>query len=253
MDAEVTLYFRDQLRSARATALRDSEAFDEIIYVLERLGEYLSDEKGLFHKGKTIVDLATSSPLAVDLPSDWSSMHTPFKRLYQLVVDARNTAMHEGASARYLTAHAIERSLILEDSLMMDCHTIGEYMVRNPVCAFLWQPLSFVRQTILINSFSYLPILKNADSEIVGLISDLELARYLRTDPGGNLSKGKLRKTLGETLTEDIECCPPKIYTAETPISKVLESWNGGDGQPILVQCSKSERLVGILTPFDLL
>jgi len=46
MDLEATLYFRDQLRSARATALRDSEAFDEIIFVLERLGEYLSDEKG---------------------------------------------------------------------------------------------------------------------------------------------------------------------------------------------------------------
>jgi len=178
-------------------------------------------------------------------------MHTPFERLYELVVDARNTAMHEGASARYLTAHAIELSLILEDSLMKDCHTIGEYMVRNPVCAFLWQPLSFVRQTILINSFSYLPILMSADSEIVGLISDLELARYLRTEPKGNLSKKKLRRTLGDTLkSKDIECCPPKIYQTEAPISEVFDAWADGNGQPILVQCSATKRLVGMLTPF---
>ena len=36
--------FANQLRSARLTALRDAEAFDEIIHVVERLGSYLYKE-----------------------------------------------------------------------------------------------------------------------------------------------------------------------------------------------------------------
>ncbi len=32
---EVALHFRDQLRTARAAALRDAEAFPDIVFVLE--------------------------------------------------------------------------------------------------------------------------------------------------------------------------------------------------------------------------
>jgi hypothetical protein len=37
----VVLTFCDQLRQAREKSLRDSEAFDEIIYAVERLGSFL--------------------------------------------------------------------------------------------------------------------------------------------------------------------------------------------------------------------
>ena len=35
---------------------------------------------------------------------------------------------------------------------------IGDYMVPNPVCASDWQPVGFVRQMMLANSFSYIPV-----------------------------------------------------------------------------------------------
>ena len=41
LDREILLYFRDQLREARAIALKDAEEYHEIIFVLERLGSYL--------------------------------------------------------------------------------------------------------------------------------------------------------------------------------------------------------------------
>jgi hypothetical protein len=46
LNREVALHFRDQLREARALALRDSEAFDEILFVFERLGAYLYGATG---------------------------------------------------------------------------------------------------------------------------------------------------------------------------------------------------------------
>jgi hypothetical protein len=41
MDPRIAFNFRDQLRQAREYALRDAEAFGEIIFVVERLGSFL--------------------------------------------------------------------------------------------------------------------------------------------------------------------------------------------------------------------
>ena len=35
---------------------------------------------------------------------------------------------------------------------------IADYMVRGPACACMWHPLSFIRQTMLSSSFSFLPV-----------------------------------------------------------------------------------------------
>jgi len=138
MNADTTLYFRDQLREARALALRDSEAFHEIIFVLERLGSYLCEPNcpirqdpkkppGLAHKETHIMQLARTSPLADIIPSEFSELHTSFEILSRLVREARNDAMHEGAFARHLTVHAIELSITLEDALMRNCDQISDY------------------------------------------------------------------------------------------------------------------------------
>jgi len=44
MNKDKTLYFRDELRKARAAALADAEAFSAIIVALEQLGGYLAKE-----------------------------------------------------------------------------------------------------------------------------------------------------------------------------------------------------------------
>ncbi|MDQ1638006.1 MAG: hypothetical protein QOF62_1345 [Pyrinomonadaceae bacterium] len=260
MNADTTLYFRDQLREARALALRDAEAFHEIVFVLERLGGYLCNQdcsvrkkgktppSGLAHKEEHNIKLAEDSPLAIKIPSGFSDLHTSFETLHRLVREARNDAMHEGAFARHLTVHAIELSITLEDALMRDCDQISDYMVRNPICCFSWQPLSFVRQTMLVNSFSYLPVLSGYNDEAVGLISDMALAHYLRQE--SQLCEKRLAESLGDLIDSDqIKCCEPKRYKGTALVKDVLKDW---DGIPILVE-SSSNRLIGILTPYDLL
>ncbi len=67
---EVALHFRDQLRTARAAALRDAEAFPDIVFVLERLGAYLIGRLGdMGQYCNEIAGIAAHSPMAVDIPA----------------------------------------------------------------------------------------------------------------------------------------------------------------------------------------
>ena len=71
--------------------------------------------------------------------------------------DGRNDALHQGACARHLANHAVQLALVLEDALMPSEPKVSDFMVRDAICAAHWQPISFVRQQMLANSFSYLP------------------------------------------------------------------------------------------------
>lgn len=42
LNKDEALFFRDQLREARFKAQQDAEAFEEIVFVLERLGCFLT-------------------------------------------------------------------------------------------------------------------------------------------------------------------------------------------------------------------
>ena len=100
MEKEIALHFRDELREARAAALRDAEGFQHILFVFERLGSRLLGQ--IRHLGQyksKIVELAEKSPLA-SLPG-W---HTTFEAKYEIVRKARNAAFHQGALARHLTS-----------------------------------------------------------------------------------------------------------------------------------------------------
>ena len=171
LNPKMRLHFRDQFRKARAAALRDAEAFDEIIHVVEQLGSFL--KKSILNLGqyqKTISALANSSCLAEKPCCD-----TRFDTLYDLVREARNDAMHQGAFARHLTVHAVQLALVLEDALMRDSLTARDFMIRDPVRAELWQPISVVRQQMLVGSFSFIPVLIEAEDEWY-LVSDENLA-----------------------------------------------------------------------------
>jgi hypothetical protein len=252
MNHKQKLYFRDQLREARAVALRDAEAFGEIIHVLERMGCLLLGRiAALGTYRPLIVEAASESELAKDIPNEWPDMHICFYKLYELVRISRNAAMHEGSFARHLTFHAIELSLILEDSLMTGFDKVNDYMVRNPVCASLWQPLSFIRQSMLINSFSYLPVHLETNNESTWqLISDLAIAGYLRTNLHGEVSPKRLGHKLEEAIANGVKLTSTRVCNPDVSITNVLNGW---DGTPILVQSNYSKDLIGIITPFDLL
>ena len=260
LNRESARYFRTELQKAREDALKDAEAFDGIIHVVEKLGQFLTGRIGALGNDdyKTeIKKVAENSSLASEIPIEMRSVHTPFSLLYNIIVNARNDAMHIGASARHLTKHTIELALIFEDAMKTietenEMHkNVSDYMVPNPVCAELWQPVSFVRQKMLANSFTYLPVkpAKDKDGEWK-LVSDFLIAKYLQGQ-----SNTKRNKCLAKQLQETgIELLPVKIYRGSKAINEILEEI---DGKPSLVFESSNRdskvELAGILTAFDLL
>lgn len=254
IDRDVARYFTEQLRGARAAVLRDAEAYHAVVVVFERLGRVLLGKRGNGLRGyaEALNELVESSPLAVRLPSRLPAHHIPFARLLDLIAEARNAAVHEGALARHLTNHALEAALVLEDALMANAATIGDYMVRGAVIAHPWQPLSLVRQVMLANSFSYLPV---RTAEVGGgqwqLISDVALARFFRAAKNRSDREDRMALTMRDAVLQGcIALDDAVLLGADDPIERALERLAS---RPVLVTGESREDLLGILTAFDLL
>lgn len=252
LNDKARVFYRDQLRSARAALLRDGEAYTEILFAVERLGAaMLGRPESLGAYQKPLSSLAAESVLAEDLPKDQPAAHLTFTRLFDLVRAARNEALHQGAAARHLGCRSVELALVLEDALMSGRTCIADYMVRAPLCAEGWQPLSLIRQHMLQNSFSYLPYLHNGErGKDWRLVSDAALASLLHSSDGNN----DRRKLLGMSLETAVQS---KLLKLTTPTivsihSTVADALGRDTARPILV-VDDFRRLVGIATPFDLL
>jgi hypothetical protein len=242
-------YFAGQFKTARAVALFDSEDFQEILFALERFGSFLTKKVSTLSDYQSVINkIACESPLAKDIPKNHKSWHTPFYDLYEMVMTARNEALHQGAVARHLTTHAIELSIVLEDALMGGMKKVSYFMVNNPVCAYFWQPISFARQEMLVNSFSYLPVQDTDEKRC--LISDVEVARYLRVKSDDR--KVRLGKTILQARdNDDLKLESADWCSSEVNIDGVLKRLGH---LPLLVSSPEQPRkLIGILTPFDLL
>ena len=245
----VQRYALEQLRNARAMALEDAEGFPEILYALERIGTALSGViEGLDYYKPYIRKMADASPLASDLSLQQRYGQTEFDRLYEVVRRARNEALHHGVFARHLTRHAVELCLLLEDGLMVNARLVRDFMVRDPVCAALWQPLSLIRQQMLANSFSFLPVLR--EDGTYGLVADLAIARPLIRTASNGERKRMLAMSLSDaSKQEHVEIAPA---ATASPDEQAHVALGRGDGRPLLV-LDEDNRLLGILTPFDLL
>lgn len=240
--------FAGELRAARAAALRDAESFAEIAFVLERLGSFRRNAAlGLGDYQGTLGRLAKESPLAEAAAARCPELHSRFHVLYEEVRIGRNDAMHQGVAARHLSRHAQELAVILEDALMSKAKKASDFMVRDPVCAELWHPLSAIRRTMLLNSFSFLPY-QTAD-EKWRIVSDRSLVRFLRDVPTASERNRRLLMSLEEAQTKGLESLEPQRCKPDDPIGSVASAL---DDVPCLV-LSKSGRLLGIITAFDLL
>jgi hypothetical protein len=251
LDREIAIHFRDELREARAAALKNAQAFEEVIFVVERLGIQLTKKvSGLGDYSEKIAEIADFSPLSMRSPEVLGQWQTDFRKLYKIVKDARNDALHVGAYARHLTTCSIELAIVLEDALMSNAYLVRDYMVKNPIFALVWQPLSLVRQTMLTNSFSYLP-LKEVPGGSLSWISDFELARCLRSASSTNQRKELLALSLGEARrTKKIKLDPAATcFPGETVGDAITKS----GGKPVLVIDDGSQDVIGIITPFDVL
>lgn len=242
---EAKIGFRDQFRSARAQAIADAEGFQEILYVLERLGILITKSvESLGAYKDEIQNFAILSPLSDSLPDKFRYLHTPFNCLYEILKDARNDAFHQGAYARHLTVHAIELSLVLEDALSMGNTCVADYMVKSVVVAEDWQPISYVRQIMLMNNFTFLPIYTNEWY----LISDTAIAQAL-----SGISKNKRKENLALKVKDAVDQGIIKLEKAnivsfDLNVDSLVKILNG---KPFLVL--DGENLIGIITSFDVM
>lgn len=218
-----------------------------MVFPLERLGRMLAPKAtGLAQKQKAITELALGSPLAQELPAGHPACHSPFGVLYSHVREARNAAMHEGAYARCLTTHLTQLALVLEDALMTPSKHVGDFMVRNPTCAAMWQPVSFIRQLMLSHSYSSLPVEALAGEPRWQVVTDRDVASFLHGAPDW-------RDALGTILQDAIQSGSlplrtPLCCTREMDAPTALQL---ADSMPLLVV--EGGHLLGIVTAFDLL
>lgn len=242
--------------------MADAEGFTEILFVIEELGALMKRKViALGQYRESLRELAARSPLS------WEGTESPntkrFEWLFALVKDARNEAMHQGASARHATDRCVDLCLMLEDALATFRSTVGHLMVVGVVEAKLHETVSAVRRTMLSHSFSFLPV--QLEGGHWSLISDAEVARFLRQHhetcsradrlamPLSAALGGGVSEATSGTALRHIRCVNAASYVAEEDdVNSVLARIGErpvlvtSDGQP-------TGRLVGILTSFDLL
>jgi CBS domain-containing protein len=264
IDPKSAVVFSNQLRAARLKVLADAEAFEEVCHAIEEVGRHLTKEKladiGEYgNLGKYREPLSEFvreyGALAGRTDDDLNCMLLPsFEKAYTWVKDARNDAVHTGAFARHLTGHAITLAIILEDALGQKLKpVVSEFMASNPVCVEAWQPVGFVRNQMLANSFSCLPALFEDGWHIV---TGRDIVAYLRTGSEAldrkiatNQRTQLLAKPLGESLPGI-----PKAVSVKASDSIVVALGELSKTPLLLVEnpgCK--ERILGVLTQFDLL
>lgn len=234
-------YWLAQLREARAKALADAEGFDAILFTLEGFGQVLCGEpgRGLGDYGPALKTLTIGK-------ESHNAEDRRFETLFSMVRRVRNDAMHQGAIARNATALCVELALMLEDGLLAEATTVGDYMITAPVEAKLFESLGAIRRTLLTHSFSYLPV--RDDGGQWKLVSDQALARHLQ-----GCSNGERGRRLVRSLRESrLPLLDATQVEDGTPVSSVLDQL---DSRPVLVvrEVNGSSELVGLVTAFDLL
>lgn len=250
---DARLYFRNDLRDARAKALLDSEGFSDIVFAIERFGAHLRPGRtGLHEYKEAIAEYVLPPHVVADNGEADLTWHVPFDRLYDLVRRGRNDALHQGAYARSLTDHAVRLSILIEDGLMYRESRVGDFMVRDASVALGWQPISSIRQTMLMKSFSYLPLRAEWDDPPTWrVISDYQLATFLRESGTNRERQNRLAMSVEEAITEaNLVASNAVTCTVSEDIANVLAR---GEHRFLLVVDEQDPgRLVGVMTPYDL-
>jgi CBS-domain-containing membrane protein len=239
--------FLRRLRAARALILRDAESFGEASTVLEHIGQAIGGRigKGLKDYEVPILKLARE---VHGIEED------SVRRLFNVVREARNRSIHDGAYARHLSSRLVDLLLILEEATMTNMDRVEDLMVRNPVFAESWHLVSYVRQMMLTNSFTWIPIYQRKDGEGRWmLLRDSTLMRWIRLQPIRLKQKERLAIRIEDAITKHAlavnpaNCCNPR-----TSIAELLAQMND-DPTLVTQMIDGEERLLGIITPFDLL
>ena len=260
----IALYFRNEFREARYATLKSPEEYQQILFAVERFGAYLTRNHGGTlgtYKDCIVKFIKCHHPLQENMSDICSDYHIKCQKLFEMITTERNDALHKGSFVKILISHLIELSIILEDALMtIMADEIRNYMTRNPICAYHWQPISFIRQKMLENSFSYIPVYMKkfgTEKEDWYVISDYDIVDYLKLATCRNKRKELLSRTLEQAIVCHINLIrkPVKVRPDKKvkEVLKCAQNKQSAIGQPILIQSADDHELLGIATPFDLM
>ena len=258
---EQAMYFRNEFRKARLATERDPQNCMSIAHVLESFGTQICkghEESQRHSLEKCFKDIKTfidkHHPIVADYHSDY---HVGFGRLYNVARFGRNDMAHRGSRAKYLAPRFMELSITVEDALMGYANTekAQDYMVRDVTIARLEQPLSAIRQDMLINSFTNAPYF-DEDKKEWFVVSDIDIAHYLR--PNGKYNPDRLNDTLKCAIKKDKEFAKhqPFVCKPDSPITDILHDLRQQHKHhlPVLIcHPDGKQHLLGILTASDLM
>ena len=250
LSADEKIYYRDRLRSARYSALADSEGFGEICFAIEALGLRLTGEKGAIGTYRAAIgELAKNSVLMNSLFESFPQLFTKFSALYETLRRARNDVMHTGVYARHATSAAIELCIGLEEVLMANNQAnkllVGDYMVKSPVIIQSWQPIAYARQLMLTHSFSYLPVYLDEWK----IVSEYSMAKFLH---GASNQSKVLAVSIKEAAVQGLKLSKAKMVEAEDDVSSLLNN-SSDEGQSLWLVSDKNKGISGVLSPFELM
>ena len=251
LTGESARHFLTDLRAARAAALADAEGFDEVLFAIERLGAFLLEKSASLAKYREPLRLLSMrSALASDGGSEPTTNTLRFERVFDLVNEARNDALHQGAAARHITRHCVDLALILEEAMLSSTRQVRDFMSSAPVEAKLFEPVASIRRTMLMNAYSYLPV-KTSDGW--KLVADVAIARFLRRAESMTARTTRLGMSLKIASTQHgLELIQPGMSCVASDDVSVLVS--NLDERPVLVLREDLDgELVGLVTAFDLL
>jgi predicted transcriptional regulator len=234
----------ERLRDARALILRDAEAFQRATLTLEHIAQIAGANVGL--------SLGRCKDAILSILESRDEFDNA-EKLFQTVLNARNMAVHDGAWVRHVNTRLVDLFLVLEAAILSQMETVGDIMVRTPVIAEPWHRVGHARKAMLSQSFSALPILSGAERQKEWkLLTDEAIVAITRSE-GDGVRKKRLSLTISEAVEQaDLQLQTASICSPEESVSNLLRN---NPTWPVLVieQIGNEKRLVGLLTPFDLL
>lgn len=247
---EEAIYFLASFRDARANTLKDSENFKDIIIAIENFGCFLGNNSlNGFSNYKCIIKEFVRKFLC-DYETEF------FETKYEIVRTTRNESIHSGVFARNVSTHSLELLLIIEEALLSfmsrTSSTVGSFMINNVIVVQPWHTVKIVRNIMLTNSFTHIPVYHKDDWY---LVSETDIIIFL----GVNFSDSSRKHNSVKTIQELIESLAYKHQKVtckheNEPLEEIKKEFIDNNGRPVLiVHSSKKEQLLGIITPYDIL
>jgi len=129
--------------------------------------------------------------------------------------------------------------------------TVADFMVKASVSIEPWQPVAYARQLMLMHSFSFLPVFMEGGWK---LVSELAMAKYLNKP---NAEKKKLLANSIDDASKQSECglqlIEAKTVQVSEVVSEIFKNVTVGQSSTLWLAVDENKRLVGVLSPFELM